>query len=266
MFVSLLQNEWMKAYHRNKFIIFSSVMVGLLLLGAGATLFFNNYDFGEDAVPVPAVGSLEFATGAVDTLFVFVLVFSTVMVVSGVVSEYKNGTMKQLLIRPVSRAQILLSKWVMVYIASFAVLIALSFLSWIVGAILFENNTTFGESLSTLTQLVLYRMPMLFFYQAMALCLAILTRSTAISLSAVIVLHFTGNVLMLFVQRFEWSKFLIIPNLNLQYYSENELIQYAGGPLIEGMTLGFSLTMIALYSVALLVAAHLVFHKKDVLS
>lgn len=264
MFISLMRNEWMKSYYRNKFIVFASIVFGLLLLGAGATLFFENSDLGGTS-PLGAIKSLDFAVSAVDALFVFVLVFSTVMVISGVVTEYRSGTMKQLLIRPISRTQILLSKWLTVLLASFLILVALSLLSLILGAIFFSFDTSFGTAILTLGQFILYRLPMLFFYQCLGLFLAILTRSTAISLSAVIVLHFTGNVIMMFLQRYEWSKFLIIPNLNLQYYSTNELLQYPGGPYLEGMTLGFSLLMIALYSIALLFAAHLVFHKKDVL-
>ena len=266
MFLSLVQNEWMKAYYRNKFVIFSIVMFGLLLVGTGGTVFLQNFDFGDEALNFDMIQPVGFATGAVDTLFVFVLVFSVVMLISGISTEYKNGTMKQLLIRPISRTQILLSKWVMVFLATIGILIGISIVSLLLGYIFFDSNTSFLESLSTLGLLILYRLPMLFFYQVLALLLAILTRSTALSLSPILVLHFSGTIIMMFLMRFEWSKFIILPNLNLLYYSSNEWLQYPGGPFIEGMTLGFSLAVIAVYSLIILVVAHLIFKKKDVLS
>ncbi|WYP26073.1 ABC transporter permease [Alkalihalobacillus sp. FSL W8-0930] len=265
MFLSLMQNEWTKAYYRNKFLIFSIVMVALLFVGVAGTLFFQNFDFGDD-IPAIQVEPVGFAVGAVDTLFVFVLIFSIVMLISGIATEYKSGTMKQLLIRPISRTQILLSKWVTIYLVTIGIFVGIAILSLLIGYVFFDSNTAFGESVSTLFQLILYRLPMLFFYQVLALLLAILTRSTALALSPILILHFTGSIVMVFLERFEWSKFIIIPNLNLLYYSSNELIQYPGGPYSDGMTLGFSLAVIAVYSIILLVIAHLVFKKKDVLS
>ncbi|MDQ0207011.1 ABC transporter permease subunit [Alkalicoccobacillus murimartini] len=266
MFLSLLQNEWIKTYYRNKFMVFSIIIFSLLLFGVGATLFFENYDFGENAVPVDPVGSLGFALGALNSMSVFVLVFSVVIIISSIVGEYKSGTMKQLLIRPISRTQVLLSKWVVAFIVSLGMFVAIAAIGLLLGAIFFSFDTSVIEAISTLGLWILYNMPALFFYQAFALCLAVLTRSSALSLSSVIVLYFVGNIVFMFLLEFDWSRFIILANLSLQDYSSNVHLQVAGGPLLEGMTLGFSLTMIAIYSFVLLLVPHIIFKKRDVLS
>ena len=265
MFLSLVQNEWMKAYYRNKFIVFCLVISGLIGIGAVLTTLFNNYDFGAEE-PVESISALEFTVSALEATSIFVLVFSVVILISSIASEFKSGTMKQLLIRPVSRTNILVSKWVMTFLATIMILIGVALVSLIIGSIFFGSDTPFVETISALGLWILYNLPMFFFFQTLGLFIAVLTRSTALSVAAVIVLNFVGGVITMFLLRFEWSKYLITANLSLQDYSQNEHLFFGGTPLMENMTLGFSLTIIAVYSIVLLLIAHLVFSKKDVLS
>lgn len=264
MFLSLMQNEWTKAYYRNKFLIFGIVMLFLIAAGAGLSYFISNYDFGGE--PVPPYTALEFAVGSLNNLSMIVIIFTTIILISSVTSEYKSGTMKQLLIRPISRTSILLSKWVTTFLISIIFLLVLAAISFIVGSILFENEASFVDSISTLGLWILYNLPAFFFFLTFGLCIAVATRNSALSISSVIVLYFIGTTITLFLLRFDWVKYLITANLTLQEYSSNEYLNFGSEPIMGSMSLGFSLGVIAVYSIILLVIAHLVFKKKDVLS
>ncbi|MFK3936244.1 ABC transporter permease [Alkalihalobacillus sp. NPDC078783] len=264
MFLSLMQNEWTKAYYRNKFLIFGIVMLFLIAAGAGLSYFVTNYDFGGETLP--SLSALEFAIGSLDSLAMIVLVFSTIVLISSVTSEYKSGTMKQLLIRPISRTNILLSKWITTFLISIFFLIILATVSYLIGSIIYENETSFINAISTLGLWILYNIPTFFFYLTFGLCIAVATRNSALSISSVIVLYFIGTTITLFLLRFDWVRYLITANLTLQEYSSNDYLNFGGEPIMGGMSLGFSLAVIAVYSIILLVIAHLVFKKKDVLS
>ncbi|MBM0065876.1 ABC transporter permease [Alkalicoccobacillus gibsonii] len=263
MFLSLMQNEWTKAYYRNKFLIFGIVMLFLVAAGAGISYFFSTYDFGE---PVTPITTLEFAVNSLNNLSMIVLIFTTIVLISSVTSEYKSGTMKQLLIRPISRTSILLSKWVTTFLISVLFLLILALISFLIGSVLFENEASFADSIATLGLWILYNIPTIFFYLVFGLCIAVATRNSALSISSVIVLYFIGTTITFFLLRFDWVKYLITANLTLQEYSSNEYLNFGSEPIMGSMSLGFSLGVIAVYSIILLVIAHLVFKKKDVLS
>lgn len=78
----------------------------------------------------------------------------------------------------------------------------------------------------------------------------------AIGLS--IFLMFAGNTLVMFVSQYSWSKYILFANTNLQqYFNGSE-------PMIEGMSLAFSLTVLAIYFAVFLAAAWTAFTKRDI--
>jgi ABC-2 type transport system permease protein len=66
------------------------------------------------------------------------------------------------------------------------------------------------------------------------------------------------------LSKYEWSKFIIFANTDLTVYSKNTLISSGARPFKEGMTLGFSLTVIVVYVIVLYVLANWIFARRDV--
>ncbi|MDG8483837.1 hypothetical protein OLA23_10725, partial [Streptococcus pneumoniae] len=83
-------------------------------------------------------------------------------------------------------------------------------------------------------------------------------RSEAISIAISVLAYIVGGsitgILMLF---FDWSKYLLFANDPSQYFMEQVT-------LIEGMSLGFSLTVLVIYWAIFLAIALIVFQKREV--
>jgi ABC-2 type transport system permease protein len=70
-------------------------------------------------------------------------------------------------------------------------------------------------------------------------------------------LMFTGNALVNLLSKYTWVKYILIANTNLMVYTD-------GTPVVKGMTLTFSLLVLAAYFIVFNVISWLVFIKRDV--
>jgi ABC-2 type transport system permease protein len=91
--------------------------------------------------------------------------------------------------------------------------------------------------------------------------LSCLTRNSALAIGLSIFLMFVGVTLVQFLVAFdyEWAKYIVFANMDLSVYFE-------GSPMIESMTLTFSIVVVAIYLLAFNVLSWLSFTKRDVLS
>ena len=113
--IALMKNEWMKIFGRKSSWIYIIILVLSLLLGA-----YLNHAIFEDSNTWLYMNSVVYSLSMLVTLF-------TVIVGSGnVASEFSDGTIKQLLIRPHSRVKILLSKYIVVLSYSLLLIFFLS--------------------------------------------------------------------------------------------------------------------------------------------
>ncbi|CAL8901130.1 ABC transporter permease subunit [Bacillus pumilus] len=197
---------------------------------------------------------------------VFVIIIASTIVSA----EYKHGTIKLLLIRPPSRLKILISKYITVQLYALLLVVVLFILSFILGALFFGLNTDYvsliyqnGEVVerSQFANMVFYYLAncaMFVVLGTLAFAISTIFRSEAISIAISVLAYIVGgtitSILMLF---FDWTKYLLFANDPSQYFMEQVTV-------IEGMSLGFSLTVLVIYWAIFLAIALIVFQKREV--
>ncbi len=196
----------------------------------------------------------------------------TIIIAAGIVSdEFKWGTIKLLLIRPISRSKILWAKYVSVLLFSFTLLMSLLIFTWLVGAVLFGLNglspMIVQEGASGYQQVSVWKeilqgygfgMVTLVMMATFAFMMSTIFRSSGMAIGLSIFLMLAGNTIVGIVSQYSWSKYILFANTNLRQYVDG------AEPMVDGMTLTFSLTMLAIYFVVFLGAAWATFTKRDI--
>lgn len=209
-----------------------------------------------------------------DSLEMIMLVVIVTVVVAGdiVSSEFSGGTIKMLLIRPVNRTKVLLSKYVAVLMYAAFMMTILYVTVYLLGGILFgfdgadrpyiyispDDNTIQEMTMikHILLNICLDIVPLILTV-TMAFMISAALRSTALAIMVSMMGLFVGMNIVEFFSNYSWVKYILFTNLSLGQYFE--------GPIrIEGMTLSFSLTVLAVYFVVFHLFAWLLFTKRDV--
>ncbi|RHW35677.1 ABC transporter permease [Neobacillus notoginsengisoli] len=196
----------------------------------------------------------------------------TIVIAAGIVSsEFSWGTVKLLLIRPISRPKILLSKYLTVLLFGLGLLALLFVFSFLAGLILFgfsdspSPHLVFSDGhvyersmgLQLIAEYLLSSIDVLM-VATMAFMISAVFRNSSLAIGISLFLLLTGGTLtMLLAGKFEWAKYFLFANTDLTVYLD-------GTPLISGMTLGFSITMLVIYFTLFQFFAFWVFSKRDV--
>ncbi len=251
--VSLVMNENMKIFRRPR-----TWMMILFILAINLAMAIAMKRF-EDSAPVS--GFLEFMHFSAN-LTVLVFLFSVVIASEIVAGEFTWGTIKLLLIRPASRSKILLSKYAAVVLFLMALLLVLLIGSALIGIILFGTGGAPGGKASP--QSILQTYGFLFVYLLVnvtfAFMISTVFRSSTLAIAlSFLVMFSAGPALMLLAAfKHEWAKYLWFANTDLSVY-------FGGGePPFEGMTLGFSITVLLVYYALFIGVAWYIFNKRDV--
>ncbi|WP_147532459.1 ABC transporter permease [Bacillus marasmi] len=230
----------------------------------------NEYRIEHDLPPLEAYTIWSFVSD-ISQMIDFVGIFIITIAAGIVASEFNWGTIKLLLIRPISRAKILTSKYITVFLFGLLMLTITFLLSGILGAILFgfpDKPTPYllyqegvvSELPIGLYLIVYYclksiNMVMLV---TMAFMMSAVFRNSSLAIGLSIFLMFMGgNVTQLLAVKYEWAKYILFANTNLMQYFE-------GRPMIEGMSLSFSVVMLLLYFCLFIGLAYYVFKKRDI--
>jgi len=230
----------------------------------------NEYQIEHDLAPETSYNVWSFISenmGAIGFIGVF-----TIIIAAGMVSsEFSWGTIKLLLIRPMNRSKILLSKYITVVLFGVLMLTVLYVVSAVVGLALFglpeesfphlafvngevvERNlflNLIGEYfLSSIDVLML---------ATMAFMISAVFRNSSLAIGLSLFLMFMGGTItMLLAARYEWAKYILFANTNLAVY-------FDGVPPVEGMTLSFSIIILVLHFALFQLLAFFVFAKRDV--
>lgn len=204
-------------------------------------------------------------------LIIMVTLFTVIIAGDMVAGEFKWGTIKLLLIRPASRAKILLSKYLTTLLFAATLLIVMFITSLIVNGFLygFQNLSlphltvnaagqvqegsmlvyvfaTYGLKLIELVMIV-----------TMAFMISTVFRSSSLAIGLSIFIMFAGQIITLLLMRYSWGKYFLFANTDLTPYLE-------GQPLAEGMTLGFSITVLLFYFLLFNVLSWEIFRRRDV--
>ncbi|MEH7437542.1 ABC transporter permease [Neobacillus drentensis] len=195
-----------------------------------------------------------------------------IIVAAGIVaSEFNWGTIKLLLIRPINRTKILLSKYLTVLLYAIFMLSILFVFSTVLGAILFGmpdeavsylnyNNGQVTEQNIVVHLLIYYGLSSIdmIMLVTMAFMISSVFRNSSLAIGLSLFLLFTGGQFTtLLAMKFTWAKYILFANTDLMQYVE-------GSPLVEGMTLSFSLLMLLAYFALFQFLAFFVFKKRDV--
>ncbi|MEK4028705.1 MULTISPECIES: ABC transporter permease [Bacillaceae] len=229
----------------------------------------NDYRL-EHNVPIDTkTNMLSFIEGNSDLLS-FAGLFMIIIAGGIVASEYTWGTVKLLLIRPISRTKILFSKYLAVVLFGLFMISVLFLVSALIGAVLFGTS---GESAHLAYEggkvveqsMFLYLLKVyvlksvdVFMLATMAFMISAVFRSSSLAIGMSLFLLFVGmNVTMIIAMKYEWAKYLLFANTNLMQFE-------SGQPLVEGMTPGFSLAVLAVYYILFQLLAFTTFAKRDV--
>lgn len=204
-----------------------------------------------------------------------------VMVIAAdlVSSERSAGTVKLLLTRPVKRWKILMSKYITLILSVSFIVVLFGGLSYLISGLVFGYKgwtapvitgftveagelITSGVHLMPQWQYLLMVFGLVWFVSlivgTISFMLSVLIRSTAAGMGVMLATLIAGMILSNMVSSWESAKYLFMINMNLTEYMAGK------APPIEGMTLGFSLAILALWGVAALLVSFTVFIKQDV--
>ncbi|KON86936.1 hypothetical protein AF332_09030 [Sporosarcina globispora] len=196
----------------------------------------------------------------------------TIIIAGGIVaSEFTWGTIKLLLIRPIKRVKILGAKYITVVLFGLMMLVILFGYSALLGSLLFGlpekaipylnyYNGTVTEQSMGLHLIGYYGLKSInmLMLATMAFMISAVFRNSSLAIGLSLFLMFMGGqVTRLIALKYDWAKYSLFANTDLLQYFE-------GVPMVQGMTIGFSIMMILIYFLIFQVLSFCVFNKRDV--
>ncbi len=228
------------------------------------------------------LGLLESSASEISLISILLIVYA-----GGIfASEYGSGTIKMLLITPHKRNKIFWSKTILMMeltAIALALNLALAFIfsgvfTAFKGIGSMQVMSVFGSVvqlpylLYIVLRFLILVLPVLT-YGALAMMMSVVTRKSAISIAATMMLMFGGNIVMGILSVVSHGKvlpgikFLLFSNTELSSYLPSASSAFMGGmsSMVDGtMTLGFSVAVLAVYTVCFLWIAHDSFCRRDV--
>jgi ABC-2 type transport system permease protein len=206
-----------------------------------------------------------------------------VMVVASdlVSSEHSNGTIKLLLTRPVRRWKVLASKYAAMLLFVSLTVVITAMLCYLISGIVFGyggwdipvftgfqvggTDVDFSRVHAISQGMYLLMSCGLAWFSALvvgciSLMVSVLVRSTAAGMGVMLATLIAGTILSNMVSSWESAKYLFMVNLSLTGYLSG------AQPPVQGMSLTFSLTVLALWAAASIAVAYGVFTRRDVLN
>ncbi|BAQ09263.1 ABC-type transport system [Bacillus sp. OxB-1] len=198
-----------------------------------------------------------------------IAVLFTVIVAAGIVaSEFSQGTIKMLLSRPVKRWKVLTSKYVAV-VAFGILLMFIGFAISIIGAyILFPSGggqelVWNGQEVVTASiwgkglYLLLLSFANVFIIATFSFMIGSVFRSSSLAIGLSLFIYFMGSTVVVLLSKYEFVKYIVFTHMDLTMYE-------TGYQIVEGITLPFSLAVLAVYLVLFLVISYSTFTRRDV--
>lgn len=231
----------------------------------------NEYRIKNDLPPASKSTVWTFINDSAG-LIPFAGLFVLIIAAGIVANEFSWGTIKVLLVKPYKRWKILLSKYIAVNLFLLLMLIVLFVFSGIAGAVLFGT----GEAAANVhlayvngrveeQSLFLYLIKSyafsslsIFLLVAMAFMISAVFRSSALAIGLSVFLLFTGGTITnLLASKFEWAKYSLFANTNLMQYVD-------GLPMVESMTMKFSVIILLIYFSLFHILAFAFFTRRDI--
>ena len=305
--LNLIQNEWMKLWAKKGTWIMVVMLIAIVVVPSAITKYYEedgtwqeqeqeNVKFYEGIIAESATtgediswaeeqiamsnyrlehqiapnhsNTFEATVSYGIKLVIIVTLFSVIIAASIVSSEFSTGTIKMLLTRPVSRAKVITSKLITVFLfgllfyginlATAALTGFLLFgegsgieLTYVNGAIVEES---FWGNLAYLFVLSLgdFVMSILF-----AFLIGSVFRSSSLAIGLTLFISFTAGLIVMFLSKYEIVNYIWLTHSNLTQFA-------TGNYFVEGMTLPFSLTVLAIYAFIFLLITYVSFMRRDI--
>ncbi|NBJ71233.1 MULTISPECIES: ABC transporter permease subunit [Clostridia] len=229
----------------------------------------NNYYLENDIQPAPYT-AWTFVQENISLLSIVSLL--TIIIAAGIVAnEFRWGTIKLLLIRPISRSGILLSKYITVLLFAFYTALFALVLMWIFGAIFFgigDLNPSIvvqGEDGFKTVSLVAnvftsfgFKLVNLVMMATFAFMISAVFRNSSLAIGIAIFLMMGANSIVAFFADKEWAKYILFAHTDLSQYMDGNFL------MLEDNTMGFSIAVLVVYYAIFMLLSWIVFTKRDV--
>ena len=206
-------------------------------------------------------------------LFIIIIILITSSTI--ISNELKEGTIKLLLIKPYTRNQILLSKYLSMIIVMVLSIIYLYLTQLLIGGFylgfssLQEKVVIYNFQLSTImcynifgyTFLrILLKLPMLILLSTLSFLISIITSNNILSLTISLIIYiFSASIKSLAINyNLKIMKYLLTMNWNINEYLFGKLSEY------KYLNLTTSIIICIIYYIFLLVLSFIIFNKKDI--
>ena len=130
--LGLLKNEIYKAFRLRKLYLFAGVLLAVQVI----TVF--QYYFSESGELLSLLNGQSFPLEVIRGIPLIMVIFIAVLVSDMIVDEYRKGTLKLVLLRPVSRAKLITAKALALLVIITSLVCFTIVTSYIIGAIAFE--------------------------------------------------------------------------------------------------------------------------------
>jgi ABC-2 type transport system permease protein len=234
-----------------------------------------NYHLEQNIIPV-SNNNLYDNLLSVTQMTGLITVLITVVAVSLIADEFSSGTIKLLLIRSVSRVNILLSKlitmllYILFYTAS-AILFTFV-ISLLVSDVNASSHYVFSKGIHKFmhenfyvlfAQNILTQFFTIMMVSLIAFSLTVVFVSKSVTLPLTLAIYFMATPMTMFLNEYtDLTKYLWFANWDLRQF----LLPFktTQGPLIEGMTLTSSLATNLIYCIPLLLFTFYFFQRKEI--
>lgn len=255
-FLRLVSNENMKIYRRAR----TWIMMGILLLLTVSITGMANFLTADEPPTMWFMMKME-----TQILLTLATIFAVVISGESVAGEFTAGTIKLLLIRPWTRSKILLSKYISVLLFALFTTVLLFAATFAVNLAAFgyDDSTLLGQDgLPPLTYMIRYyvlEFVSLVVVVTLSFMISTVFRSSSLAIGLSMFLLFIGSSVagLLAMLEYDWADYILFVHLNLTQYLD-------GGGMIQDMTLGFSLGILAAYYVAFIALSWWIFNRRDV--
>jgi ABC-2 type transport system permease protein len=264
-------NENMKIYRR----IRTWILVAILLVIEGLAYWIYYKSGGAGSNGLGSTASLWKAVLFGSRLLSVPLFLSVIIAADIVAGEFSGGTIKLLLIRPASRAKILLSKYISVFGFLLFLMLILLVTSIIVSGLLYGFGSTTEMFSYSGRDGVMHQISYasetfraygfgsvdLIMILTLAFMVSTVFRSSAIAITLSIVSIFVGGTIGEFIKHYSWAKYYLFLNTDLsKYYTQ------ASPTLDSDTTIQFSILILIVYFIIFNGLSWYVFKKRDIAS
>lgn len=206
------------------------------------------------------------------SMVILITLLTVIVAADMIAAEFSWGAVKLLLIRPVSRSKILLSKYISTLQFALLLLILSFVVSFALGAITegfgglghpdlyIGSDGTVHEQSMLMNALQKYglNVVMLLMYVTFAFMVSAAFRSSSMAIAFSLLFLLIGNTIVGIFQKYTWIKYTLFANVDLSQYLNGS------SPIRPEMTMGFSIGMLLAYFAVFQLVSWLLFTKRDV--